>query len=279
MLGLSGLRNAERGCAPHLWQPPRRRAPGFDSSRSGTFRRTPCKTWWKAVAAVRSARAQCPRVDLWPRGNDGYRFVSDIRAPSESSFRARRHRYPREPHYGTELAFMSDPDEVRPSSACPPGTAKVAVVRRSSREKWGDSRSDDLCRRGSSDVHVMLHVNKPWTEVTIAFRRIGRSAAGKEHGLSDKRLRIMVPFLIRFALATGEIRNVEACGLTLRGGGKRQDRSCKSREVSRSDEYRNGMSQWRRRVRGWARPRLGGIVLLRTDLGTARRANVGAMCG
>ncbi len=159
-------------------------------------------------------------VDFLARGIEGIRFSFFVisAAPREVVESALAGIVPPEHIYGTELGYEEGFGEVREIRRVPAGYGKVAVL-------------DELAERlgvapdrviyigdGSSDVHVMLHVNSR-DGFTIAvsknkqLARIARSTV-----LSDSAFSVMVPVLDQiFGWRPAEIRALfESHGLTLR---------------------------------------------------------------
>jgi phosphoserine phosphatase len=159
-------------------------------------------------------------VDFLARGIEGIRFSFFVisAAPREVVESALAGIVPPEHIFGTELGYEEGLGEVREIRRVPAGYGKVAVL-------------DELAERlgvapdrviyigdGSSDVHVMLHVNSR-DGFTIAvsknkqLARIARSTV-----LSDSAFSVMVPVLDQiFGWRPAEIRALfESHGLTLR---------------------------------------------------------------
>jgi phosphoserine phosphatase len=123
------------------------------------------------------------------------------------------------PHhiYGTELDFDQASGEVRAIRRVPAGYGKVAVIEELQRRLEVPADRVIYVGDGSSDVHVMLHVNNH-DGFTIAvsdnhqLARIARSTV-----LSDNAFSIMVPILDQILdWRAGEIRALlERNGLTL----------------------------------------------------------------
>ena len=129
--------------------------------------------------------------------------------------------------YGTELDFDPRSGEVRAIKRVPAGYGKVAVI-------------DELVRRlgvapdrviyvgdGSSDVHIMLHVNNHdgFTIAVSENKQLARIA--RTTVLSDNAVSVMVPVLDQVLdLHTSQIRDLlERNGLTLKAWDKaRTDR-------------------------------------------------------
>jgi HAD superfamily phosphoserine phosphatase-like hydrolase len=119
--------------------------------------------------------------------------------------------------YGTELDFDESSGEVRSIRRVPAGYGKVAVIEELQHRLEIPPDRVIYVGDGSSDVHVMLHVNNH-DGFTIAvsdnkqLARIARSTV-----LSDNAFSIMVPVLDQILdWRTGEIRELlEHNGLTL----------------------------------------------------------------
>jgi predicted HAD superfamily phosphohydrolase len=119
--------------------------------------------------------------------------------------------------YGTELEFEPRSGEVRAIRRVPAGYGKVAVIEELQQRLGVAADRVIYVGDGSSDVHVMLHVNNH-DGFTIAvsdnkqLARIARTTV-----LSDNAFSIMVPVLDQvFAWRAGDIRDLlERNGQTL----------------------------------------------------------------
>jgi HAD superfamily phosphoserine phosphatase-like hydrolase len=129
--------------------------------------------------------------------------------------------------YGTELEFDQYSGEVRSIRRVPAGYGKVAVIEELQHRLEVPPDRVIYVGDGSSDVHVMLHINNH-DGFTIAasenkqLARIARSTV-----LSDNAFSVMVPVLDQvLEWRTGEIRELlERNGLTLKAWEKsRADR-------------------------------------------------------
>jgi phosphoserine phosphatase len=173
----------------------------------------------EAGRRVRLKSAIPALVDFMKRGLDGYRFSFFVisAAPREIVIAALDGVIPPEHIYGTELEFDARSGEVRAINRVPAGYGKVAVIEELAQRL--DLAPDRIIYvgDGSSDVHVMLHVNNH-DGFTIAvsenkqLARIARSTV-----LSDNAFSIMVPILDQLLhWRAGDIRNLfESCGLSL----------------------------------------------------------------
>jgi HAD superfamily phosphoserine phosphatase-like hydrolase len=124
-----------------------------------------------------------------------------------------------EPHhiYGTELEFDDISGEVRAIKRVPAGYGKVAVIEELQQRLQVPPDRVIYVGDGSSDVHVMLHVNNhDGFTISVSdnkqLARIARSTV-----LSDSAFSVMVPVLDQILdWRTGEIRALlERNGLTL----------------------------------------------------------------
>jgi phosphoserine phosphatase len=168
---------------------------------------------------VRLKAALPALVDFLERGLDGYRFSFCVvsAAPREVVVSALAGIVPPERIYGTEFDHDPHSGEVRAITRVPAGYGKVAVL-------------DELAQRlgvvrdriiyvgdGSSDVHVMLHVNNA-DGFTIAVSENSQLARiAKSTVLSDNAFSILVPVLDQvLGMRTPEIRALfESNGLML----------------------------------------------------------------
>jgi 2-hydroxy-3-keto-5-methylthiopentenyl-1-phosphate phosphatase len=169
---------------------------------------------------VRLKGAIAPLVGFLGRGVPGYRFSFFVisAAPKEVVVSALDGIVPAEHIFGTELDFDPRSGEVRSINRVPAGYGKVAVL-------------DDLGQRlgiapdrmiyvgdGSSDVHVMLHVNNR-DGFTIAVSENQQLAhIAKSTVLSDYAFSVLVPILDQLlGWRIGQIRALfESNGLTLK---------------------------------------------------------------
>jgi HAD superfamily phosphoserine phosphatase-like hydrolase len=158
-------------------------------------------------------------VDFLGRGTGGYRFSFFVisAAPREIVISALAGIVPPEHIYGTELEFDSRTGEVRAIKRVPAGYGKVAVIEELEHRLGVTPDRMIYVGDGSSDIHVMLHVNNH-DGFTIAvsenkqLARIARSTV-----LSDNAFSILLPVLDQLLhWRTGDIRELfESYGLTL----------------------------------------------------------------
>jgi len=119
--------------------------------------------------------------------------------------------------FGTELDYDPDSGEVRSIVRVPAGYGKVAVVEElEDRLELAPGRTIYV-GDGSSDVHVMLHVNNRdgFTIAVSENRQLARIA--RSTVLSDNAFSVMVPILDQvLGWSSGDIRALfESNGLTL----------------------------------------------------------------
>ncbi len=158
-------------------------------------------------------------VDFLNRGTEGYRFSFFVisAAPREIVASALAGVVPPEHIYGTELEFDAASGEVRAIQRVPAGYGKVAVIEELEHRLGVTPDRMIYVGDGSSDVHVMLHVNNRdgFTIAVSENRQLARIA--KSTVVSDNAFSIMVPILDQLLhWQTGDIRTLfESYGLTL----------------------------------------------------------------
>jgi HAD superfamily phosphoserine phosphatase-like hydrolase len=168
-------------------------------------------------------------VEFLTRGLDGYRFSFFVisAAPREVIQSALEGIVAPAHIFGTELEYDPDSGEVRSVVRVPAGYGKVAVVEELEARHGTAPDRTIYIGDGSSDVHVMLHVNNR-NGFTIAVSENTQLARiAKSTVLSDDAFSVMVPILDQVLhWGVGEIRTLfESNGLTLHEWGKaRTDR-------------------------------------------------------
>src|SRR5476651_1488167 len=158
-------------------------------------------------------------VDFMRRGAAGYQFSFFVisAAPREIAISALAGIVPAEHIYGTELEFDARSDEVRAIKRVPAGYGKVAVIEELEQRLGITPDRMIYVGDGSSDVHVMLHVNNR-DGFTIAVSENSQLARiPKNTVLSENAFSIIVPILDQLLRwRAGDIRNLfETYGLTL----------------------------------------------------------------
>src|SRR5579863_10188647 len=173
----------------------------------------------EAGRRVRLKSAIPALVDFLHRGIEGYRFSFFVisAAPREIVMSALAGVVPPEHIYGTELEFDARSGEVRSIRRVPAGYGKVAVIEELERRLGVTPDRMIYVGDGSSDVHVMLHVNNHdgFTIAVSENKQLARIA--KSTVLSDNAFSIMVPVLDQvLGWRTGQIRSLlEANGMAL----------------------------------------------------------------
>jgi phosphoserine phosphatase len=165
-------------------------------------------------------RSHIPQlVDFLARGIEGFKFSFYVvsAAPREIVLSALDGIVPADHIVGTELEYEPDSGEVRSIVRVPAGYGKVAAVERLEEELHISPDRTIYVGDGSSDVHVMLHVNNRdgFTIAVSENKHIARIA--KRTVLSDNALSVLVPVLEHIASwRPSEIRALfESYGLTL----------------------------------------------------------------
>jgi phosphoserine phosphatase len=183
----------------------------------------------EAGRRVRLKSAIPAMVDFLNRGTAGCRFSFYVisAAPREIVISALAGVVPPERIHGTELEFDGASGEVRSIRRVPAGYGKVAVIEELGRRLGITSDRMIYVGDGSSDVHVMLHVNNRdgFTIAVSENRQLARIA--RSTVLSDNAFSIMVPVLDQLLhWQTGDIRTLfESYGMNLSGWEKaRTDR-------------------------------------------------------
>jgi HAD superfamily phosphoserine phosphatase-like hydrolase len=173
----------------------------------------------EAGRRVRLKSAIPALVEFLSRGTEGYRFSFFVisAAPREIVASALAGVVPSEHIYGTELEFDASSGEVRAIKRVPAGYGKVAVIEELEQRLGVTPDRMIYVGDGSSDVHVMLHVNNRdgFTIAVSENKQLARIA--KSTVLSDSAFSIMVPILDQLLhWRTGDIRTLfESYGLTL----------------------------------------------------------------
>ena len=176
-------------------------------------------------------------VDLLERGIDGHRFSFFVisAAPREVIQSALAGIVPPERIFGTELEYEPSTGEVRSVARVPAGYGKVSVLEELEGRLGTAPDRTIYVGDGSSDVHVMLHVNNRdgFTIAVSENQQLARIA--KSTVLSDNAFSIMAPVLERvLRWGTGDIRSLfEANGLSLHEWEKARTDRIILRETSR----------------------------------------------
>src|SRR6185436_2217009 len=160
-----------------------------------------------------------PFVDLLARGVNGnsFSFYVVSAAPREVVVSALQGIVPPEHIYGTEFDYNPMTGEVRSINRVRAGYGKVAVLDELGSTLGITSDRTIYVGDGSSDIHVMLHVNNGdgFTIAVSENRQLARIA--RSTVLSDHASSVLVPILDQvLGLRTSEIRaQLESTGLVL----------------------------------------------------------------
>jgi HAD superfamily phosphoserine phosphatase-like hydrolase len=158
-------------------------------------------------------------VDFLERGIDGHRFSFYVvsAAPREVVVSALAGIVPPQNIFGTELDFDPDTGEVRSIQSVRAGYGKVAVIDELTSQLGLGTDRVIYVGDGSSDIHVMLHVNNGdgFTIAVSENRQLARIA--RSTVLSDSASSVLVPLLDQvLGMRPAEIRALlEAEGLVL----------------------------------------------------------------
>jgi phosphoserine phosphatase len=158
-------------------------------------------------------------VNFLERGLEGYRFSFYVvsAAPREVVVAALEGIVPPDHIYGTELDYDAHSGEVRAIMRVPAGYGKVAALEELEERLGVVTDRVVYIGDGSSDVHVMLHVNHGdgFTIAVSENRQLARIA--KTTVLSDNACSVLVPMLHQvLGMRTPEIRTLfESHGLML----------------------------------------------------------------
>ena len=158
-------------------------------------------------------------MEFLQRGIEGFQFSFFVAsaAPSEVAQSALEGLVPAEHIFGTELEYDPQSGEVRSVLRTPAGYGKVAVLEELEARLGTEPDRTIYVGDGSSDVHVMLHVNNRdgFTIAVSENRLLARIA--KRTVLSDSAFSIAAPILEQIVgWRPAEIRQLfEAYGRTL----------------------------------------------------------------
>ena len=135
-------------------------------------------------------------VDLLNRGLDGYRFSFFVisAAPKELIESALAGMVSAEHIFGAEFDY-DDSGEIRSIRRVPAGYGKVAVVEELERRLGTGPDRTIYVGDGSSDVHVMLHVNNRDGFTIAVSENMMLARIAKSTVLSDNALGVLVPIL------------------------------------------------------------------------------------
>ncbi|HEY1313750.1 MAG TPA: haloacid dehalogenase-like hydrolase [Steroidobacteraceae bacterium] len=168
---------------------------------------------------VRLKGAIKPLVDFLEQGLSGYHFSFFVisAAPKEVVVAALDGIVPQDHIFGTELNYDPHSGEVRSVMRVPAGYGKVAVLEELERRLGIAPDRTIYVGDGSSDVHVMLHVNNRDGFTIAVSENLQLARIAKSTVLSDHAFSVLVPVLDQLlGWRIGQIRALfEAHGLTL----------------------------------------------------------------
>ena len=177
-------------------------------------------------------------VEFLERGIDGYRFSFFVvsAAPKEVIQSALAGVVAADHIFGTEFEYDSDSGEVRSILRAAAGYGKVSVLEELERKLGTEPNRTIYVGDGSSDVHVMLHVNnRDGFTIAVSENQLLAKIA-KSTVLSDSAFSVVVPILEQIVgWRPAEIRALfESYGLTLRDWEKARTDRVTIRESSAS---------------------------------------------
>jgi HAD superfamily phosphoserine phosphatase-like hydrolase len=168
-------------------------------------------------------------VDFLERGVAGYRFSYYVvsAAPREVVQSALEGIVPADHIVGTELEFDEDSGEVRSIRRVPAGYGKVAVIEELEAELGVGPDRAIYVGDGSSDVHVMLHVNNRGGYTIAVSENKHLAQIAKSIVISDNAFSVVLPVLQQIVgWRPTEVRELfESYGLALHGW----DKACTER--------------------------------------------------
>ena len=136
-------------------------------------------------------------VEFLERGLEGYRFTFYVisAGPRELVQSALSGIVPPEHIFGTEFDYAPDTGEVQAIRRVTAGYGKVALIEELEARHGVDPDHAIYVGDGSSDVHVMLHVNNRGGYTIAVSENVHLAAIARRTVLSDSALSILVPVL------------------------------------------------------------------------------------
>jgi HAD superfamily phosphoserine phosphatase-like hydrolase len=158
-------------------------------------------------------------VDFLANGIEGYRFSFYVvsAAPREVIESALEGIIPPDHIFGTEFDYDDETGEIQSVRQVPAGYGKVEVLEGIEQRLGISPERTVYVGDGSSDVHVMLHVNnRDGFTIAVSENQL-LSRIAQRTVLSDSALSVLVPMLRRIGWRSAAIRNVfDSCGLPVR---------------------------------------------------------------
>ena len=158
-------------------------------------------------------------VDFLAHGIEGYRFSFYVvsAAPREVIESALEGIVAADHIFGTEFDYDEGTGEIRSVRQVPAGYGKVEVLEAIERRHGISPERTVYVGDGSSDVHVMLHVNnRDGFTIAVSENKL-LSRIAQRTVLSDSALSVLVPLLRRVGWRSAAIRAVfDSYGLPLR---------------------------------------------------------------
>ncbi len=173
---------------------------------------------FEAGRSVRLKNHLAELAEFLQRGVDGYRFSFYVvsAAPREVIESALEGIVPPDHIYGTEFDYDPTSGEIRSVRQVPAGYGKVAVLEDIEQRLQISPERTIYVGDGSSDVHVMLHVNnRDGFTIAVSENEL-LSRIARRTVLSDSALSMLVPVLRRIGWSAPAIRAAfESFGLPL----------------------------------------------------------------
>jgi HAD superfamily phosphoserine phosphatase-like hydrolase len=158
-------------------------------------------------------------VDILANGIEGHRFDFYVlsAAPREVIESALEGIVPPDHIFGTEFEYDDETGEIRSVRQVPAGYGKVEVLEGIEQRLGISPERTVYVGDGSSDVHVMLHVNnRDGFTIAVSENQL-LSRIAQRTVLSDSALSVLVPMLRRIGWRSAAIRHVfDSCGLPVR---------------------------------------------------------------
>ena len=173
---------------------------------------------YEAGRSVRLKNHLAELTEFLEQGVDGHKFSFYVvsAAPREVIEAALEGIVPADHIFGTEFDYDPDSGEIRSVRQVPAGYGKVAVLEDIEQRLQITPERTIYVGDGSSDVHVMLHVNnREGFTIAVSENKL-LSRIARRTVLSDSALSVLVPVLRRIGWSAPAIRRAfESFGLPL----------------------------------------------------------------